>query len=166
MNLINKAKGSKGHKNGLIIIVAYMTVEGPLAKENSEKYRILGDLLNIFKERDVVIMGDMNGHTGILGEKTNTNGIRLLEFAEASEVEILNHTLQGGVTWRDRFFESAIDYILCNHWARERIWDMHIDEDETGIFDLNTDHNVLSISYKWCMKGITEEVGSQKSLTS
>ena len=35
-------------------------------------------------------MGDMNGHTGILGEDVNMNGQMLLDFAEENELENLN----------------------------------------------------------------------------
>ncbi|KAG0718437.1 Cytochrome P450 302a1, mitochondrial [Chionoecetes opilio] len=41
-------------------------------------------------------MGDMNGHIGILGEEVNGNGILLLNFVEANELEILNTTMAEG----------------------------------------------------------------------
>ena len=82
----------------MIIVITYMTVEG----ENKAKYRVIGDVLEIFKNEKVLIMGDMNGHTGILGEAQNSNGKLLLEFAEEKELEILNHTIgQGSITWHD-----------------------------------------------------------------
>ena len=60
----------------------------------------------------------MNGHTGILGERNNNNGNRLLSFAEATEHEILNHTIaekKGNMGTS----ESMIDYIMVNKKAGE-----------------------------------------------
>ena len=89
----------------------------------------------------------MNGHTGILGERINSNGQKLLDFADENSFEILNHTLSEskGVTWFNDKYESAIDYILVNESARNRVVEMSIDEE--GIFDINTDHNFMVIKY-------------------
>ena len=70
-------------------------------------------------------MGDFEGHTGILDKKVNKNGDKLLNFSENSEMEILNHAIgEGKVTWKGRFFESAIDYILVNQRARELVHEL------------------------------------------
>ena len=91
-------------------------------------------------------MGDMNGHTGILGEKVDKNGDRLLNFVETSNLEILNRTIgERKVTWKGRCFESAIDYILVNQGARELVHEIVIDED--GLVDIDSDHNVLLLRY-------------------
>ena len=91
-------------------------------------------------------MGDMNGHTGILGEKVDKNGDRLLNFVETSNLEILNRTIgERKVTWKGRCFESAIDYILVIQGARELVHEIVIDED--GLVDIDSDHNVLLLRY-------------------
>ena len=86
----------KGKERDLIIIVCYMTVEGPNAIENNAKYRILQDLVRHFQSERIIVLGDMNGHTGILGEMSNGNWNRLLDFAEVTDLEILNHTIAEG----------------------------------------------------------------------
>ena len=132
------------------LIVCYMTVEGINAHcENKAKYSALSKFINNkLRDERVVIAGDMNGHTGILGERINSNGQKLLDFADENSFEILNHTLSEsrGVTWFNDKYESAIDYILVNESARNRVVEMSIDEE--GIFDINTDHNVMVLKYK------------------
>ena len=174
-----KFQGIKGIKKGangdFVLIVCYMTVEGPNWKENCNKYKILETVSNKFKNERVIIAGDMNGHTGILGEKTNKNGEMLLNFVDICNLEILNHTIgQGKITWKNRLFESTIDYILVNENARELVHEMIVDED--GLMDMDTDHNVLILNYgfkgncdgntkennnrsgfKWMLKGVTYE---------
>ena len=46
------------------------------------------------------------------------------------------------MTWSNGSYESAIDYILVNEKARNRIHCFSIDDE--GIFDINTDHNVYN----------------------
>merc|ERR1719154_339858 len=107
----------------------------------------------------------MNGHTGILGEKVNRNGDKLLNFAEISNLEILNHTIgEGKVTWKGRCFESAIDYILVNQGARELVHEMVIDED--GLVNIETDHNVLLLRYGVRVKEIKRNKVNKSSLGS
>merc|ERR1712136_217408 len=111
-----------------------------------------GDLASIFQQNKVLIMGDMNAHTGILGEKVNINGKKLIEFAHDYSMEIMNHTIaQGKITWGERGLQSAIDYVLVNEKGREIIKEMIIDE-ECCIIDANSDHNLLLIQGVWEMK--------------
>ena len=84
----------------IVLMVCYMGVEGHDQEENNNKYTILGDLVQNFQEESIMIMGDMNAHTGILGEKINFNGKKLTDFAEDYDMEIMNHIIaQGKVTW-------------------------------------------------------------------
>ena len=54
-------------KKCLIVIVCYMTVEGEHAREENEtKYNSLKKWVEKFGNEEVLIMGDMNGHVGIL----------------------------------------------------------------------------------------------------
>ena len=150
-----KSHGLKGKEGDFILIVCYMTVEGPNAIENNAKYKILQDLVRNFQSERVIVVGDMNGHTGILGERSNGNGNRLLDFAEVTDLEILNHTIaEGRVTWSNGNIESAIDYILVNKKAREMVISMNIDEE--GDVNIQSDHNVLILNY-----GCSREVKSK-----
>ena len=97
------------------LIIVYMSVEGSEARENKEKYKLLGMLAEKYSNERVLIMGDFNGHTGVLGERVNKNGEMLMNFAEGAHMEVLNHTIAvGKITWQNRLFESAIDYFLVN----------------------------------------------------
>ena len=140
-------KGNAKEKIGdFILIVCYMTVEGPNVNQNSVKYQVIENFIRNLGNKKIIIVGDMNGHTGILGEKVNRNGERLLEFAEINGFEILNHTIADGkITWVGNSFESAIDYILVNEQARELVKEMVIDED--GMVDIDSDHNILLLKY-------------------
>ena len=150
-----KSHGLKGKEGDFILIVCYMTVEGPNATENNAKYKILQDLVRYFQSERVIVVGDMNGHTGILGERSNCNGNRLLDFAEVTDLEILNHTnAEGRVTWSNGNIESAIDYILVNKKAREMVISRNIDEE--GDVNIQSDHNVLILNY-----GCSREVKSK-----
>jgi hypothetical protein len=135
-------------KEKLFIFVCYMTTEGGNARnENNGKYNILKREIEKISEERVIVMGDMNGHIGMLGEEVNGNGERLLSFAEEMNLEILNQTIsEGRVTWSVKERQSAIDYILVNERARSKIKSMNIDEE--GEWDLNTDHNVMSLRYE------------------
>ena len=109
---------------------------------------MIRELVQAFKNDKVVVAGDMNGHTGLLDESVNHNGKLLIDFAEEENMEILNHTIgQGRVTWKGRLFESAIDYLLVNEKARERVKELIIDED--GLMDIDTDHNPLILELDW-----------------
>ena len=80
----------------IIMVVCYMTVQGEKANhDNKKKYLVLTKISEKYKEDKLIIMGDMNGHTGILGEQINQNGQKLIDFAESKDLEILNHTYKG-----------------------------------------------------------------------
>ena len=142
-----------------IIVVCYMTVEGPNIGENVAKYRILQDIADRFASEKVILVGDMNGHTGLLGEKTNRNGQMLLDFAEEAGMEILNHTIaEGKVTWQSNMLSSAIDYVLVNQEARMFIEELKVDEE--GVFDIDSDHNALICEYGCDSNRMAGEYGS------
>ena len=68
----------------------------------------------------MLVMGDMNGHIGLLGEKENANGKLLREACEKMNLEILHETMaEGRITWQHKDMKSAIDYVLANEKARE-----------------------------------------------
>ncbi|KAG0715737.1 hypothetical protein GWK47_000111 [Chionoecetes opilio] len=143
-------KVRKGRER-ILVIVCYMTVEGTGARaENERKYRIVQRFVEQNRSENVIVMGDMNGHIGVLGEEVNGNGQLLLDFAEENELEILNVTLaEGRVTWIGRENESAIDFMLVNRKARERVRNMWVDEERT--IDVASDHNVMVMEYE-CLK--------------
>ncbi|KAF2347943.1 Endonuclease/exonuclease/phosphatase [Trinorchestia longiramus] len=69
----------------IILVVCYMTTMGPLSQEeNVKKYPILEKVVQEFSRFPVIVMGDMNGHVVILGEKVNENGDKLISVKEMS----------------------------------------------------------------------------------
>ena len=138
-----ECKNKCGKLESMIVIVVYMTVEGERAvRENTAKYAVVRKVMNEHRDERMIVMGDMNAHIGLLGERMNRNGEMLAEFVDEMNLENLNETLaEGRVTWRARNQESAIDYMLVNGRMREAVTRMWIDED--GMIDVVSDHNML-----------------------
>ena len=68
-----------------------------------KKYDVVQQFVNKCKDEQVVVLGDMNGHIGLLGEEENRNGKMLREASERMNLEILNETIaRGRVTWQAR----------------------------------------------------------------
>ena len=137
--------GKHDRHESFVVAVVYMTVEGERAvRENGMKYDVLRGLVRRFAGEKVMIMGDMNAHLGMLGERINRNGEMLAEFIDEMSLENLNETVaEGRVTWNARNQESAIDYVLVNGKMRESVARMWIDED--GVIDVVSDHNMLVV---------------------
>ena len=154
VNLEYKEKGKSGR---MLLIVCYMTVEGRDARQDNErKYSIIERMIRGRMREEIIVMGDMNGHIGILGEDVNVNGQMLLEFTEENELENLNVTIaEGRVTWSRNESESAIDYMLVNENARKKVQCMWIDEE--GRMDVASDHNMLVMEYE-CMRDERKEM--------
>ena len=131
----------------LLLVVCYMTVEGRDARQdNVRKYDLVRRLRYDHRQEEIMVMGDMNGHIGILGEEINGNGQLLIDFTEEDYLENLNVTMaQGRVTWSGNRSESAIDFILVNEKARRRIQYVEVDEDR--MIDIQSDHNMVWLVY-------------------
>ena len=109
-------------REALYVCLCYMSVEGTEGViENKRKYDIVQKFVEEHKEEHVLVMGDMNGHIGLLGEEENMNGRLLREACESMNLEILNETIADGrITWQRKDMRSAIDYVLANESTRER----------------------------------------------
>ncbi|KAF2353904.1 Reverse transcriptase domain [Trinorchestia longiramus] len=83
----------------IILVVCDMTTRGPLAQEgNVKNYTIPERVVQECNRFPVIVMGNMNGYVGILGEKVNKNGRKLIDFCEGNEFENLNITIGNGCT--------------------------------------------------------------------
>ena len=113
--------GDVKKREHLYVCVCYMTVEGQGAQaENKRKYDIVKNFVNLYGSEKALVVGDMNGHIGLLGERMNANGRMLREVCEDLSLEILNETIaEERVTWCRHGQQSAIDYVLTNECARE-----------------------------------------------
>ncbi len=139
---------TKNERMQMVMIVCYMTVEGVRSeRENREKYACIKKVLDEYSHEMIVVIGDMNGHVGVLGEPVNKNGELLNEFVFENGLENLNVTMaEGKVTWSNKENCSAIDYILVNAKARRKVMCMWVDE--AGVFDIRSDHNMLVTELK------------------
>ena len=83
-------KIKRPNESALIIITCYMTVEGNNEghRENTSKYQYLNEICTQYRCEKILIIGDMNGHIGILNENINRNGEKLLQFTENQNMEI------------------------------------------------------------------------------
>ena len=135
----------------IICVGLYMTTgkRNEIIQENRRKYNIIKSVIKENREKSVLIMGDMNGHIGILGEKIDKNGELLLAFTEENYLEIGNITMaKGKVTWSRKGGKekSAIDFILMNDHMKYRIQEIIIDEEKE--VDLKSDHNMIITKLK------------------
>ena len=139
-------------RESLYVCVCYMTVEGQEGKvENKKKYEILKQFVREHKNERVLVVGDMNGHIGLLGERMNFNGALLRETCEGESLEILNETIaEGKVTWCKREQQSVVDYVLVNETEREKVVSVWIDEGRE--FSVNTDHNLVLVRHECRME--------------
>lgn len=105
---------SKGKPERLIVTFVYTTVDSERAmREKRGKYDVLRKVVRVCHK--VIVVGDMNGHVGVLGERMHRNGELVDEFVDKIDLENLNVTLAGGrVTRSAGDQESAIDYLLVN----------------------------------------------------
>ena len=115
-----RVENTKMNRMKLLLIICYMsTGETPeWITENKKNYEKVGMIINKFRNEQIIIMGDMNAHIGILGEKVDKNGELLLTLADKYDLEIGNMTLAAGkMTWRrlSGTEKSVINHILFNH---------------------------------------------------
>ena len=144
-----------------IIICVYMTTgnTNEIIQENRRKYNVIKTVIKENKEKSILIMGDMNAHIGILGEKINKNGELLLAFTEENDLEIGNITMaKGKVTWSRKGGKekSAIDFIIMNDHMKFRMQEIITDEEKE--IDLNSDHNMIITKLKIKEQGTTKNI--------
>ncbi|KAF2367636.1 Endonuclease/exonuclease/phosphatase [Trinorchestia longiramus] len=112
----------------IILVVCCMTTTGPLLQEeNVKKYTALKRVVQKFSRFPVIVMGNMNCHVSILGEKVNENWCKLIDFFEGNEFENLNVTIGNSLdAWESKEWKAAIDYVLVNHEARQYVREKYV----------------------------------------
>lgn len=109
-------------------------------------------------EENYIVIGDFNGHIGIIGQQSiNENGRKLLNLSEELNLTILNCDLEckGETTW-EREQKSTIDFALVNSLFYKHFVEMTIDEDGEE-YDLS-DHKLITIKF-----GGKEQNGNKKN---
>ncbi|KAH6941859.1 hypothetical protein HPB50_023665 [Hyalomma asiaticum] len=128
--------------------VVYLTVaSGPNDGNDKVLQCIVEDVKRWGADREVLLMGDFNGHIPATDGYLDYNGKLLLRCAEQLSLEIVNlrTDCEGCFTWCARSSCSTIDYALATAKLAARIAQVHIDED--GQFSLGSDHNRIRLSF-------------------
>ncbi|KAH7951110.1 hypothetical protein HPB52_004741 [Rhipicephalus sanguineus] len=122
--------------------VVYLTVTSGAHDGNAKLLQCIAeDVKRWGADREVLLMGDFNGHIPATDGFLDYNGQLLLRCAEQLSLEIvdLRADCEGCFTWCARSSRSTIDYALVNAKLAARITQIHIDEE--GQFSLGSDHN-------------------------
>ena len=104
---------------------------------------------NCEDEELIFLLGDFNGHIGILGnQQLNYNGKLVMDIKTECDLIILNSTekCDGTYTWSKGDQTSAIDFVIVNNNALKICQSMKIDEGQ-DVFDLS-DHNLIQVELK------------------
>ncbi|KAH7932191.1 hypothetical protein HPB52_024832 [Rhipicephalus sanguineus] len=140
----------EGYLQGLPVLVGvvYFAVSaGADAGNSSMAQCIREDVARWASHREVLIMGDFNGHLQALDGFQDTNGELLLTLARTLALEVLNlrPECEGQYTWSARNSRSCIDYVLATPALARRLTHMNIDEN--GEFSIGSDHNRIKLSF-------------------
>ncbi|KAH7943549.1 hypothetical protein HPB52_009205 [Rhipicephalus sanguineus] len=140
----------EGYLQGLPVLVGvvYFAVSaGADAGNSSMAQCIREDVARWASHREVLIMGDFNGHLQALDGFQDTNGELLLTLARTLALEVLNlrPECEGQYTWSARNSRSCIDYVLVTPALARRLTHMNIDEN--GEFSIGSDHNRIKLSF-------------------
>ena len=99
-----------------VLIIPYLSTNN--LSRNKQIYIELYQLINNNTDKNILILGDFNGHIGILGPQIlNSKGKDMLKFAEDNNLNILNldPDCSGEITRYQYPHKSAIDFALCNN---------------------------------------------------
>jgi len=118
-------------------------------------------LLNIGTTREIIILGDFNGHTGtkvnnqvvgLYGEtRINDNGERLIDLCESHNLRIMNGYFKHRMIHKymseqhTRKLKSIIDYIIVKQKSKFQIHDVRV---QRGI-NCGSDHYELKCTYQY-----------------
>ncbi|KAH7977810.1 hypothetical protein HPB49_003685 [Dermacentor silvarum] len=119
------------HATPVLACVVYLGVSSNQHSENSVVRCIRHDIERWGHSREVLILGDFNGHIQELDGYTDHNGKLLLEMAQELSLEIANlwADCEGTRTWCARGQSSCIDYALVLLNLGKTLQDIHIDEE-------------------------------------
>ena len=97
------------------MITVYVSTNDDM--RNINIYNQLTKLLDTYQNEKLLIQGDFNGHTGIIGkQKLNKNGKKVLNLLEMFNLSMLNldDRCVGEITWEQGNNNSVIDFVLVN----------------------------------------------------
>ncbi|KAH7979776.1 hypothetical protein HPB49_010969 [Dermacentor silvarum] len=107
---------------------------------------IVEDVTRWATQREVLIMGDFNGHLQALDGFQDANGELLMTLAHTLALDVVNlrPDCAGQYTWCARNSCSCIDYALVTSALSLQLTGVNIDE--SGQFSLGSDHNRIKLT--------------------
>lgn len=140
----------------IVIIGVYAPSEDALPLIKDQFYdKLIQVVSNIKKDKEIVILGDLNARTGTENNSTivgkygepviNNNGMRLRDMCEATSMKIMNgffpHKDIHKFTWEQatKNLRSIIDYIIQKQHSRLNITDVRV---YRGL-ECGSDHHVV-----------------------
>ncbi|KAL3181083.1 hypothetical protein MRX96_037139 [Rhipicephalus microplus] len=130
------------------VCLVYFAVKGVHYEENEQLLEcVLGDAERLANWREVLILGDFNGHISKLDGYTDANGILLTQLAEQLQLEFHNTAscCDGQTTWCAQGSGTSIDYALASYGLAKALRLLHIDKE--GMHSIGSDHNRLRLYF-------------------
>uniref|UniRef100_L7LU83 Putative tick transposon n=1 Tax=Rhipicephalus pulchellus TaxID=72859 RepID=L7LU83_RHIPC len=130
------------------VCVLYMAVSGSRLEANEALIDcVCQDSKCVTSDREVLILGDFNGHISELDGYTDANGSLLMQLAERLQLDIANldPRCEGKYTWCARGSATSIDYVLVSHNLTRLLNSLDIDEE--GDYSIGSDHNRIRIDF-------------------
>ncbi|KAH6948083.1 hypothetical protein HPB50_022808 [Hyalomma asiaticum] len=131
----------------VMVCVVYLVVANGAHSGNADIMRYISEDVNRWTgAKEVLILGDVNGHIQSIDGYEDSNGSLLLETAWALSLEVLNlrPDCEGEFTWCARTSRSSIDYALASPRLAQHVRHIHIDEE--GRFSIGSDHNRIKLT--------------------
>lgn len=132
----------------VLVAVLYFSVDpGQNAENRCIAQCIAEDIQRWGSNREVLIMGDFNGHVQSIDGFQDHNGALMLQLAETFSLEVANLRPDciGETTWSARNSRSCIDYILASPNLASHLTRVHVDE--SGRYSLGSDHNRIALTF-------------------
>ena len=111
-------RGKFKNQNTTIILVYLSVVKGEEERKNNQQIqREIKKYINKYEDDIWILLGDFNGHIGIIGEQPqNLNGKIVLDLMSECRLVLVNATekCNNTYTWSRGEQKSAIEFILMN----------------------------------------------------
>ncbi|KAM7313853.1 hypothetical protein ISCGN_003640 [Ixodes scapularis] len=130
------------------VCIVYLSVGSARDEENEATIAcVTKDIKALEKGRNILIMGDFNGHLHELDGWEDANGRRLLNLADEFQLELVNlrASCKGQYTWCARGSRTCIDYALVSSRLGKSLVGVSIDEE--GEHSVGSDHNCLRLDF-------------------
>ncbi|KAH7958582.1 hypothetical protein HPB49_003068 [Dermacentor silvarum] len=140
-------RGPSGRKGGGIGVLWRAVDRGHNVGNMHIMHCIREDVSRWATGKEVLLLGDFNGHIQPLDGFQDRNGELLLQTAQDLSLEGLNlrPDCEGEFTWCARASRSCIDYVLASHKLAQRVQHVHIDE--SGQFSASSDNNRIKVTF-------------------